>query len=87
MDAKQYVRVTADISATWDGVDHDLSEGIVIQYGVVELWKKINPNVAFTVSEVASEDFTPNKPIINPLEENDRGEAFSGLKRRGRSKN
>lgn len=75
------VRVTADITARWDGKEYDLRNGVVVKYGVFASWRESHKGVEFTVSEV--EDPTiDSREIKNPLEENDRGESFAGLKGR-----
>lgn len=78
------VHVKAFVTAMWDGKEYDLSEGMDVKYGMVVTWSKIYKNVEFDVSEV-SETPIDKREIKNPLEENDRGESFSGL-RRGRQR-
>lgn len=74
------VKVTANVTAAWDGKSYDLSKGVNIALGVAEFWRDANSSVIFAIEEVASTPI-PNRSIENPLEANDRGEAFAGLKR------
>jgi hypothetical protein len=71
------------LTARWDGKDYTLTtEPTRVQYGVVEHWNKVH-KVQLRVETVPPEEIAV-KPIVNPLEDNDRGEAFSAIKRRGR---
>lgn len=75
------VNVTAQLTATWDGSEHDLSKGVNVAYGVAHHWAKQFPDVTFNVKDI-KQPTRAEKEVINPLEANDRGEAFAGLKRR-----
>lgn len=77
------VHVTADKTIRWDGKDIDLSKGQQLPYGIVLHYETLDPETKFTVVEVTPKEI-PNREIVNPLEEMDRGEAFAGLKKRGR---
>lgn len=75
------VHVTANVTALWDGTSYELTKGQTVLNGMVYHWKQAHPDVEFIVGEV-KEKTKSAKEIINPLEENDRGESFAGLKRR-----
>lgn len=77
------VHVTADKTIRWDGKDIDLSTGRELPYGVLLHYQGTDPDITFTVKEVTPSEIAARE-IVNPLEENDRGEAFAGLKKRGR---
>lgn len=79
------VHVTAEFTAKWDGKDFDMSKGITVPYGVVLHYQILHPDIEFMTTEVTPKE-TPVREIVNPLEENDRGEAFAGLKKRGTKK-
>lgn len=68
----------------WDGKRYELgSEGVQVKYGVAIHWQN-------TMKHLRIEDIPTSEPaereIVNPLEANDRGAAFAGLKRPGRRK-
>lgn len=80
-ELSRIVKVTADLTATWNGVEYDLSKPTELQYGIVHHWKNVYPEVTFSI-EAVTPTIKPDQPIVNPLEEADRGEAFAGLRKR-----
>lgn len=79
------VYVTAPITARWGGVDYDLTTPKKLTYGVVHHWEQTIPDVEFKISAVPAAEIA-SRDIVNPLEDNDRGEAFAGLKRGRKTK-
>lgn len=79
-----YVYSEEPAEAAWDGKQYELGgEGVKVKYGVAIHWQN-------TLNCLRIEDIPTTEPaereIVNPLEANDRGAAFSGLKRPGRRK-
>jgi len=74
------VYVTAPITAQWDGKEYDLSKPVKLIYGIVYHWQQSYPDVEFSVSDVPKSEIAARQ-VMNPLEDNDRGEAFASLKR------
>lgn len=71
-------------TAKWDGVEHILShEPVKVEKGVAEHWMLRYPDAQLRIEEIESETIEP-RSIVNPLESNDRGEAFAAIKRPGR---
>jgi hypothetical protein len=78
------VHVTADTTIRWDGKEIDLAKGKELPYGVLLHYQTTEPSIEFTVKEVTPKEIAARE-IVNPLDEGaDRGEAFAGLKKRGR---
>ncbi|MCI3922434.1 hypothetical protein MO973_19565 [Paenibacillus sp. TRM 82003] len=68
------------LTARWDGKDYTLcSDPVRVLYGVVEHWRKAH-KVELRAETIPADEIAV-KPIVNPLEENDRGEAFATIKR------
>lgn len=85
LDLNKLVNVKADITAMWDGKEYDLSNGVQVKNGVLVAWKTLHKGVDFYTSDIEQGE-TPSREVKNPLEENDRGSAFSSLTTRGRNK-
>lgn len=84
LEKEVYVSAQEPITEVWDGREYNLStEPIRVAYGVVYHWQ--NKGHELTVSDVPNEH-PAEREIVNPLEANDRGVAFAGLKRPGRKK-
>lgn len=75
------VNVAANVTAMFGGKEYDLSKGVNVPYGMVYHWENSHKDVIFTYEDVKDTPLPP-RDRENPLEENDRGEAFAGLKRR-----
>lgn len=73
----------ADFTGHWDGKELDFSKGITVQRGIVHHYEK--QGIQFELSDVPKQE-RDARAIVNPLEENDRGEAFAGLKRKPKPK-
>lgn len=86
-DLEQKVMVyneSEDITVRWDGREYDLSgDPITIERGIAEHWQARHPEVQLRIEELSAAEIERRTPV-NPLEVNDRGEAFAGLKRTGR---
>lgn len=79
---KVFVTAAEPLTARWDGVDYELGkEPVEVEYGILEHWKNSYKEIEFTVKELTPEQIESRQPV-NPLEANDRGTAFSQLKRR-----
>lgn len=74
------VHVTAPIVGRWDGKDVDLTEGLTIKVGLLQHFQNVHKGIEFQVEDVKP-SVRDSKEIVNPLEENDRGEAFAALKK------
>lgn len=69
------------ITVKWDGKEYELTkEPLPIEKGVAEHWMKQNPEAKLRVEEIAKTAAESRTPA-NPLEENNRGETFSALKK------
>jgi hypothetical protein len=79
-ELEREVHVTAPIVGRWDGKDVDFTKGVTIKYGLLVHFQNLHKDAEFKVEEVRPSVRDP-KEIVNPLEANDRGEAFAGLKR------
>lgn len=80
MSLNDFVYVTSNVPfhAFWDGVEYELGETPVkVKRGTAELWGN-RKDVILTLVDVP-EEARESRPIINPLDNNERGEAFSGL--------
>lgn len=76
-----YVSSPEAITAMWDGKEYKLSKDPVqLPYGIVYHWKS---SYELDVKDVPPEEIE-RKKIVNPLEIENQGEAFAGVKRRGR---
>lgn len=80
--AKKF-HVTAQLTAKWDGIEYDLSKGVNIEYGVIDHWQSMYPNVQFDTSEIAETPIS-SREIANPFGDQGHQEAFAGLKKRGK---
>ncbi len=80
-ELEREVVVKAELVSQWDGKEVDLRAGKTILNGLLVHFQDAFPDVTFEVIDVPVKERTA-KDIPNPLEENDRGEAFPGLKRR-----
>lgn len=77
------VHVTADVMTLWDGKEYDLSKGADVKLGIVNLWKVVNPDIEFTISEVEDSP-KASREVPNPLSGDDRGKAFPGIRRKNK---
>lgn len=67
--------------ARWDGQDYRIEkQPIVVKLGVALHWQGTRKDSNLRIEEVPAEEIAKRIPA-NPLEENNRGEAFAGLKR------
>lgn len=83
--AKVFVTSTESFTARWDGINYEIGkQPVEVELGVLEHWQKTHKGMEFTVKELTQEEIESRQPV-NPLEENDRGQAFSTLKRRRRA--
>lgn len=74
-DAKQ------PFEARWDGVDYTIDkEPLEITRGVAEHWMNVHKDAQLRIEDVPAEVIEKRRPA-NPLEENDRGQAFAELKK------
>lgn len=85
MDLAKLVNVFNDareaFEARWDGVDYRITkEPVQVNLGVFQHWQKIYPDAKIRYEEISAEEIAKRQPK-NPLESNERGEAFAGLKR------
>jgi len=78
-DLSRIVFVKGEGTARWDGVLHDLTEGVQVRLGVANFWQSIN--IKLTVTDVPEANIPP-RDIVNPLQQEMLGEAFAGVKRR-----
>lgn len=70
-----------ELTARWDGKDYTLgSEPVIIARGVAEHWKGVHAGAQLRVEEVTPEQIEAITPV-NPLIDNDRGQAFAGLQK------
>lgn len=68
----------------WDGVDYTIErEPLEIARGVAEHWQRAHKDAQLRIEDVP-EEVIEKRAVKNPLEDNDRGTAFAGLKRPGR---
>lgn len=67
----------------WDGEDITIEPGAYseLQAGVAGHFIDKNPNTTFRIEELQHASTEPRTPV-NPLEQTNRGEAFSAVKRR-----
>lgn len=81
-----YVTSQEPFTAHWDGKEYNLSpdKDTRLKRGIVYHWQEVH-GVEFTMKDIPKSELF-SKEIINPLEENDRGEAFASLKRPRKSK-
>lgn len=84
-ELSRIVHVTADKVIHWDGKEIDLSKGVELPYGIVYHYSTLDPDTEFDVKPVTPLE-PPVKEIVDPLEANDRGIAFSGLRSRRQKK-
>lgn len=67
-------------TAKWDGIEYELTqEPLEIERGVAEHWMDRYPEAELRIEEILGESIEP-RTNMNPLEANDRGEAFAALK-------
>lgn len=72
--------------ARWDGKDYVIDkEPIEIEQGIAEHWSNLYPAANLRIEEVPQEVIEKRQPL-NPLEDNNRGEAFAALKKPQRRK-
>lgn len=70
----------------WDGVDYTIDkEPLEIHKGIAKHWQEVHRDAQLRIEDIPQEEIEKRKPV-NPLEDNDRGTAFSALKRPGRKK-
>lgn len=69
-------------SAKWDGKEYTLSKDPTeIQLGVAQHWQNRFKGAALRIEEIPTAEIERRRPT-NPLEDNDRGEAFAGVRKR-----
>lgn len=69
-------------TAMWDGKVYWLtSDPLEVEKGIAEHWQQRHPEASLRIELIAASEIDRRDPI-NPLEANDRGEAFAGIKRR-----
>jgi hypothetical protein len=66
-------------TAIWDGKDYELgAEPVEVKRGIAEHWSALHPDIR--IEELPTELIEQRTPE-NPLEQNNRGGAFPGLKK------
>lgn len=82
-DLLKFVFVQGKGSARWDSKEYDLSQPVKVRLGVARHWESIG--IALTITDAPEANISP-KDIVNPLESENQGEAFAGLRRGRRPK-
>ena len=68
------------ITAMWDGKEYELGkEPVEVRRGIAEHWIGVYGE-QLRIEDIPAEVIEQRKPV-NPLEENNRGQAFAGLKK------
>ena len=81
-ELSNYVYVTSrePFTAMWDGKEYDIDDSpIMVKKGIAIHWESVH-DAELDMKEVTPEE-VEEIGRKNPLEENDRGESFVGLKR------
>lgn len=74
-------------TAMWDGKEYILTdEPLEVEKGIAEHWQQRHPEAILRIESIAAEEVERRDPT-NPLEANDRGEAFAGIKRTRKKSN
>ena len=73
-------------TAMWDGKTYELtSDPLEVEKGIAEHWQQRHPELQLRIESISAEEIEKRDPV-NPLEVNDRGEAFASIKRTTRKK-
>lgn len=73
-------------TAMWDGKVYWLTaEPLEVEKGIAEHWQQRHPEAKLRIEEIAASQIERRDPV-NPLEANDRGEAFASIKRTRKQK-
>ena len=68
-------------TAKWDGVEYELcSSPVEVEQGIAEHWIERYPDAKLRIEDVPHEIIEQRRPS-NPLEANDRGKAFTSIRR------